>query len=50
MDQPQLPLVILISFNFFELNHKVLLLRSKGLYRITMGNDPEVNFVVHKSK
>ena len=51
MDQPQFPLVILTPFNFFEWKPKVLLLlRSKGLYRITMGNEPEPNFVVNKLK
>ena len=49
MDQLQLPSVILTPFNFFEWKPKVLLLRSKGLYRITMGNEPKPNFVIEKS-
>ena len=50
MDQPQLPSVILTPFNFFERKPKVLLLRSKGLYRITMGNEPKPNSTIKKLK
>ena len=43
--------MILTPFNYFEWKPNVLLLlRSKGLYMFTMGNEPDLNSVVEKSK
>jgi hypothetical protein len=49
MDQPQH--VILTPFNYHEWKSEaIILLRSKGLYRITMGQEVEPNSAVEKSK
>ena len=41
----------MIPFNYFELNSKIVIhLRSKGLYRVTMGTEIDPNSVVEKAK
>ena len=51
MDQLQSHQIILTPFNYHEWKSKVvLLLRSKGLYRITMGKEVEPNSQVEKTK
>ena len=43
--------VLLTPFNYFEWKDEMVIqLRSKGLYRVTMGTEVEPNFVVEKSK
>jgi hypothetical protein len=50
MDQPS-PSVILIPFNYFEWNPKIEpLLRSKGLYRVTMGTEVKPTLSIDKEK
>jgi hypothetical protein len=49
MDQSQQ--IILTPFNYYEWKTKVvILLWSKGLYRITMGTETEPNSIVEKEK
>jgi hypothetical protein len=49
MDQPQQ--IILTPFNYYEWKTQVvILLQSKGLYRITMGTKTEPNSAVEKEK
>ena len=49
MDQSQK--IILTPFNFFEWKvEKEILLREKGLYRVTMATEVEPNAVVEKIK
>ena len=43
--------VLLTSFNYFEWKAEMVIqMRSKGLYRVTMGTDTNPNFVVEKDK
>jgi hypothetical protein len=50
MEQPSTSM-ILTPFNYFEWKPKIiLLLRSKGIYRVTMGTEVEPNSAVEKEK
>jgi hypothetical protein len=50
MEQPSTS-VILTPFNYFEWKPKIiLLLRSKGLYRVTMGTEVEHDSAIEKEK
>ena len=49
MDQSQM--IVLTPFNFFEWKAKMeILLRAKGIYRVTMATEPEPNAAAEKIK
>jgi hypothetical protein len=49
MEQPSTS-VILTPFNYFEWKPKIILMLSKGLYRVTIGTKVEPNSAIEKAE